>query len=238
MSMDNLISGKLNGRAILLPTEIRTYEKIENFFNSINNSKICLTLTNDTQILPTTEISSYNDLNIECFSKIFENENRIFIFHHYRKPYIYYRCKDCYSKAFFKYGKFTQKHLRKCRVKLVRNLSKKQKEVESYFNSTENTNEVSIYNFTCDSDLLTRSNNQILQFPSDLEEVKVHDMMANKVFRKSIHNLSAPTQIDFEFSILNDSKFGCDDNIQIECMNRKKQFESKIDKIKIKIRTN
>ena len=244
--MENLINGKLNGRTILLQTKLRTYEKIKNFFNSINDSKICLILTNDIQILPTTKITSYNDLNLECFSKIYQRRNNIFLFNYYRKPYVYYRCKDCGSTAFFKNGEFREKHTNLCRLKCSRTLSKEKSEVESYFNSSESTNDASIDKFACYSDSLNCSNNQILQFASQPEDVKVHDIKANEVFRKSIHSLSPPTQIDsgflmpYDIKFLGKGKFRCNFYVKDGSMNSfgKKQLESKIDKIKMKIRTN
>ena len=244
--MDNLINGKLNGRTILLQTKLRTYEKIENFFNSINDSKICLILANDIQILPTTKITSYNDLNLECFSKIYQGRNNIFTFNYYRNPYVYYRCKDCVRTAFFKNGEFREKHTNLCRLKCSRTLSKEKSEVESYFNSSESSNDVSIDKFARDTGSLNWSNNQILQLASQPEDVKVHDIKANEVFRKSIHSLSPPSQIDSEFLMPNDikflgrGKFRCKDNVKEGSMKSfgKKQLESKIDKIKMKIRTN
>ena len=129
--MDIFFSSKLNGETILHQRQLRTFEEIENFFNSINNSKICLILTNGIQILHTTKITSYNDLNVECFSKIYLGRNNIFLFHRYRNPNVYYRCKDCCRTAFFRNGEFTQKHSSRCRLKFSRTLSKEKRKVES-----------------------------------------------------------------------------------------------------------
>ena len=46
-----------------------------------------------------------------------------------------------------------------------------------------------------------------MQFASQPEEVKGHDIKANEVFQKSIHSLSPRTHIDSEFLMPYDIKF-------------------------------
>jgi hypothetical protein len=201
--MEDLFRVRLNGRHILSLTRFTTVDEIENFFNTIYNAKICLILCKDKQILHNTEISSISDLKLDCFSKIFVNGNNIFIFHHFRKSNVYYRCKYCRRCAYFKDGKFKDKHLNKCRLIRSQAQNKRNKEAETYFKSNEFTSEVSIENNQFDSDSMYCSTSLYMKLMSKSEEVTDNYINSNDFSPKYVDNLSLSNLDNLRFSVPN-----------------------------------
>lgn len=183
--MEDLFRMRLNGKHVLSLTRFKTVDEMEKFFSKKYNSKICLMLCNNQQIFNDSEIFSFSDPKIECFSETFDNGNNIFIYHHYRAPYVYYRCKKCRKNAFFKDGKFQEKHLSKCRRIKSFVLIESNKEAETYFVSKASTSEVTFDNTQCDSDSLNCSNTHFSKLINKSEEVTDYYFNSNEVFSEN-----------------------------------------------------
>ena len=236
--MEDLFRVRLNGRHVLSLTRFTTVNEIEIFFNTIYNSKICLTLCNGKQITPNTEISPISDIKLDCFSEIFVKGNNIFIFHYFRKSYVYYRCKDCRRNAYFKDGKFKEKHLSNCRRIKSHTLIKSNREAETYFKSKGSTSEVSIDNSRFDSDSLPCSNSLVMKLTRKSDEVTDNYINSNHVSPKFVESLSPPAQDECKILRPNvatylryrKSVFDLNEKVEIRNGFDEKQFERKVEK--------
>jgi hypothetical protein len=115
--MEYHYDSKLNGRDVILPANLNTFQKISDFLLTNSKNEISLILADKVEIQTRKKSNTTLNLKIECFTKIYQSKMNNFIYHYYRKHIVYYRCKCCWRSAMFCGGKFIEKHSQKCRLK-------------------------------------------------------------------------------------------------------------------------